>query len=715
MIWPIKTFKLSVVFIASCFIYLFSLTSCEQINAEWHMYSADHAGSKYSAADQINKSNVKNLELAWAYETGDMRKKSTIECNPIIIEGVMYATSPSLKVMALNAATGEELWRFDPFEGKRGSGVNRGVSYWSEGEDKRIYFVAGSYIYALSAKTGLVIESFGNEGTVDLHEGLGRNTRSTWVTAATPGIIYKNLLILGSTLGEGPNAAAPGHIRAYDVISGEMKWIFHTIPQPGEFGYETWPEDAYLKTGGTNAWGGFTLDMERETLFCGTGSPTYDHWGGDRLGNNLFGNCILALDVNTGERKWHYQVVHHDIWDYDIPCPPNLVTVNIDGKEIDALAQPTKMGHLFVLNRETGEPIFPIEEVEVPQSTVPGEKTSPTQPFPPKSLRYAQQTFTTNEVTDLNENATKAVLEQLKDLDQGGVFLPPSMNGAVTLPQFNGGTDWGGASYNPTNNMLYVNCSNEAEWISMVESKPVKEISKNAFGSKLYRAACSSCHGTSSPKNVGAPPLEALREIKKTKDKTYVFDLLQTGRAPMPSFASLSDHERDAIVAFLWDEGQDEILDIDSLELSFSNDIKYVATGHHQFFDPEGFPANKRPWATLNAIDLNKGEIAWQVPLGTYPELEKRGLPPTGTFNMGGPIATAGDVVFIGATMDERFRAFDADSGEVLWEYQMNAGGYATPATYEVDGKQYVVIAAGGGGKPGTRAGDKYYCFTLPD
>lgn len=679
------------------------------------MYSADYAGSKYSVADQINKSNVQNLELAWTYETGDMRKNSTIECNPIIVEGIMYVTSPSLKVMALNAVTGEEIWSFDPYEGKKGSGVNRGVTYWSEGEDKRIYYVAGPYIYALSAKTGFIIENFGENGRVDLYEGLGRDARLTWVTATTPGIVFKNLFILGSTLGEGPNAAAPGHIRAYDVLTGEMKWIFHTIPQPGEFGYETWPEDAYLKTGGTNAWGGFTLDMDRETLYCGTGSPTYDHWGGDRVGQNIFGNCILALDANTGERKWHYQVVHHDVWDYDIPCPPNLVTVNVDGKEIDALAQPTKMGHLFVLNRETGEPIFPIEEVEVPQSTVSGEKTWPTQPFPPKSLRYAQQYFTTNEVTDLNENATSAVLEQLKGMDQGGVFLPPSMNGAVTLPQFNGGTDWGGASYNPSNNMLYVNCSNEAEWISMVEAKPTKKISQYALGTQLYQAACSACHGSSSPKNVGAPPLKALRELKNVHDKEYVFDLFQNGRGAMPSFASLSDHEREAIVAFLWKEGQNEILNADSLQLSFSNDIKFVATGHHEFRDPEGFPANKRPWATLNAIDLNKGEIVWQVPLGTYPELEKRGFSPTGTFNMGGPIATAGDVVFIGATMDERFRAFDANTGKVLWEYQLNAGGYATPATYEVDGKQYVVIAAGGGGKPGTRPGDKYYCFALPD
>lgn len=677
---------------------------------EWQTYNGDYGGSHYSELDQINRTNVKQLKLAWTWHAVD--KGNTIECNPIIISGVMFLTTPSLHVAALKADTGELIWRFDPWEGRRAGGVNRGLAYWSDGKgDLRIFHSAGDYLYALDAKTGKRIPSFGKDGRISHRDGFDTDVFFLSVGNNAPGIVWKDLLILGSATGEGPQPCAPGHIRAFDVRTGERKWIFHTIPHPGEFGYDTWMPDSWKKVGSANVWAGFTLDYERGIVFCGTGSPAYDSWGGNRIGNGLFGNCTLALNADTGERLWHFQAVHHDLWDYDLPTPPVLGRLQRDGKTIDCVVQPTKMGHLFVLDRVTGAPLFPVEEVPVRKSTAPGEVSSPTQPMPPKEFRLAKQGFTERDVTDLNPKAREYALEQLRKIFPAPMFSPPGFQDEAVMPQFNGGCEWGGAAFDPGSNTVIVNVSNEVEWSSLTPAKPTENTTLNELGRHLYRGVCSFCHGLSSPVNPASP---SLVDVKKRLTKDQILELMKTGRGQMPSFATFSELEKRAVIAFLFDEGRDEKIKTADLTLSFADEIPVVMTGHHDWRDPEGFPLNKRPWGTLNAVDLNEGKVKWQVPLGTYPKLEARGEPPTGTFNIGGPIVTKGGIVFIGAAMDERFHAYDKDTGQLLWEYQLSAGGYATPATYEIDGRQYIVIAAGGGGKPETKPGDAYYCFSLP-
>ena len=686
--------------------------------SSWSVYLGDPTSSHYSTLDEINRANVTQLEMAWIHHTGDTLEggRTQIQCNPIIVDSVLYATSPRLKVLALHAATGASIWTFDPFEADtllEGSGVNRGVAYWGGDEEHtaRIFVTAGSKLFAIDAASGAPVTTFGAEGVVDLKEGLDRDVTGFALGARTPGIIYKNLLIQGTIVSEGARAA-PGHIRAFDVRTGALEWIFHTIPHPGEYGYETWPEDAYLRSGGANAWSGLSLDVERGIVFLPTGSAAFDFWGGDRKGANLFANSVLALGAETGERVWHFQTVRHDLWDRDLPAAPNLVTVEHDGVRKDAVAQTTKNGYVYLLDRETGEPLFPIEERAFPPSELRGEEAWPTQPIPTKPPPFARQRFEEADITDITPEAHAFALEQFRAARSDGQFVPPSTQGTMIYPGFDGGAEWGGAGYDPTTGMLYVN-SNEMPWIlTMVELNP----DGLSSGSGLYARYCAGCHGSRLEGDTSQDS-PALTDLAERLSGEEIARQISSGTGFMPSFGFLTEREVSSLVSFLL--GQEDTGDPpaqrDSSAMSqFFAGSPYGHTGYNRFFDPDGYPAVKPPWGTLNAINLNSGEIEWTRPLGEFPELTARGIPPTGTENYGGPVVTAGGLLFIAASKDERFRAFDKDTGDVLWETQLPAGGYATPATYAVGGKQFVVIAAGGG-KMGTKSGDVYIAFALPD
>ena len=707
-------------FIFACLLQLAAaFTTCAGESKDWPTYLGDRERSHFSPLTQINAKNVSRLEVAWTYHSGDARAdgRSQIQCNPLIVGGVLYGTSPETKLLALDAATGKELWRFDPFADGNGNsslgslGVNRGVVYWADGEDRRILFTAGHYLHAVDARTGKLIPSFGDGGRVDLKEGLGRDVSRLYVLATTPGIVFRDLLILGTRVSEGPGPAAPGHIRAYDIRTGRMAWIFHTIPQPGEAGHETWPDDAWKFIGGANCWAGMALDEKRGIVFAPTGSASFDFWGGNRVGQNLFADCLLALDAATGKRLWHFQFTHHDLWDRDPPAPPNLLSIRRNGKQIDAVAQVTKSGHVFVFNRETGEPLFPIEERAVPASDLQGESAWPTQPLPLKPAPFTRQVFSADEITDISPESHKMVLERFVKVRPHAPFMPPSREGTIIFPGFDGGAEWGGAAVDPRG-ILYVN-ANEMPWIlTMVETEPEGGPPLSS-GQRIYGQICAVCHG----QNRSGDPARAFPSLEKTAakfKKPDIIQLLNSGRGMMPSFAFLSAEQKESVAGFLL--GETPVAIARDQSAANGGDVlggePYTHMGYRRWLDTNGFPAIKPPWGTLNAIDLNTGEFVWRTALGELPELTARGLPPTGTENYGGPVVTAGGIVFIAATKDEMIRAFDQKTGKVLWQARLPAAGYATPSTYMVNGRQFIVIACGGG-KSGTKSGDAYVAFAL--
>ncbi len=693
-----------------------SLTQCSrqgpgkapEAYTTWRVTGGGPDNIHYSVLKQINRSNVSRLQVAWEYNTGDAFKESEMECNPIVVHGVLYATTPKLRVIALNAGTGKLIWSFSPPGDQPLRKMrNRGVTYWSEGDDQRIFFVAGHNLYALDAKNGKPIQSFGQSGHIDLRDGLGRPPEDLTVTDTSPGVIYKDMIIMGSALPE-DLPCPPGDIRAFDVRTGRMRWIFHTIPHPGEPGYETWPKDAWKYTGGANNWAGMSVDVKRGLVFVPTGSAAFDFYGADRIGDDLYANCLLALDANTGHLVWYFQAVKHDLWDRDFPSAPALVTVEHNGKKVDAVAQITKSGYVFLFNRESGKPLFPIEDRKVPASDVDGEKTAATQPFPLLPPPFARQEFSPAIVTDRTPAARQAILARMRNLRYGGQFIPPSLQGTVIFPGFDGGGEWGGPAYDPSTGLLYVN-ANVMAWILRLVPRPKTQGLVN--GRQLYLSNCSSCHRSDLR---GSPPeFPSLKNIGKKYNESQLADIINKGGGRMPAFAQLGNAPIHAIAVYLA-TGKETMARAAWNKAEMGPWLKYMSDGYNKFLDPDGYPAVKRPWGTLNAMNLDTGKLAWQIPFGEFPELAKKGIHNTGSENYGGPLVTAGGLIFIAATdRDNKFHAFDKATGKLLWEAELPFAGNATPATYEVDGRQYVVIGAGGG-KWGAPSGGTYVAFALP-
>jgi quinoprotein glucose dehydrogenase len=700
---------------------------------EWPVYGGNYAGNRYSSLDKINKENVSQLEISWTYDarftTEESERAIKIECHPLMIDGVLYGIGTRTQLFALDAATGEELWEFIP-EDKNDN--LRGLNYWEndDGSEKRIFFVAGSYLYAINAKTGEPVKTFGNNGRADFYEGLENDrfdVTNYSVTATSPGTIYKNVLVMGSTVPDN-GEALPGNIRGFDVRTGKLLWNFLTVPRPGDFGYDTWPKDAYKKIGGANNWSGMTLDEKTGTVYLGTGSPSFDFYGGDRAGKNLFANCILALDALSGELKWYYQVIHHDLWDLDLACPPNLLTIEHEGRKVDVLVQTTKEGYVYVLDRDTGKSIFPVEERPVPVVGLPGEHPYPTQKFPlkPEPL-VTRQILTLEDLPDstLFPEAYQKLKKEFLSTNHGEKYIPHSEKGFWFIGT-GGGANWGGNAVDPQG-ILYQNVNEVPSNIVLTKLSDQLEESTSK-GNSLYVRNCALCHGADRKGNGDDMP--SLLNIGAKMSQEEFKKTITNGSGRMPSFRHLPEEDRDAITQYIYNL-KEKNLDDDNIHSTvnssqgateqaqdFPYKAPYTLTVRTKIYDDDGYVGIKPPWGTLNALDLNTGEYLWRVPLGEYEELTKRGIPPTGTPNLGGPIATAGGLVFIGSTQDSKIRAFDKDTGEILWEHKLPGNGKATPITYEKDGKQYVVIATSDSRNKvqgyKTELGGYYVAFALP-
>jgi quinoprotein glucose dehydrogenase len=720
---PVKAIqsKLLVLFILISMVFNSCSDSGENDYSAWTSYGGTKDANRYSSIDQINLDNVANLKEAWIFNTGDKdtANRSEMQCNPIVIEGTLYLTSSKMKLFALDPATGKQKWVFDPNTNSAeeiGFGINRGLMYWEDekGNDKRIFYGAASRLYAVNATDGSPVKEFGMNGSIELKEGLDiPESQDGSLILKTPGVIFNDLVIIGMSLSEDADAL-PGHVRAFDVKTGKRKWIFHTIPQPGEFGYDSWEDrDAWKNIGGANNWTGMSLDEERGVVYVPTGTASPDFYGGTRKGSNLFANSIIALDASTGKYIWHYQVVHHDLWDRDLPAAPNLITINHKGKKIDALAQITKQGYIYLLDRTNGKPVFPIPEVPVPQDALPGEKPWPTQPIPTLPESFSRQKFGPEDVSDLSPETHKELMERYGLIKNSTQFSPPSKEGNWIFPDFGGGGEWGGAAVDMETKILYVN-SNEVPSTQVMLDAPQTERTGITPGRAVYNRYCISCHGAEL-KGSGTEYPSLLNVNKKYKVE-QIRQIIQQGRNRMPAFKHIPQSERENLVEYL---SRTEVITkkIDSASPTMvyrKSQIPYVMKGYDRFVDKDGYPGIKPPWGTLNAVDLNSGKLLWKVPLGEYAELVKRGLGITGSRNYGGPVVTKGGLVFIAATPDEKIRAFDKNSGKMVWESKLPAAGFASPATYMINGKQFLVIACGGG-KLGVKSGDSYVAFALPD
>lgn len=768
--------------------------------ADWPVYGGQPANDHYSPLTQINRSNVAKLKIAWSFDSGE---KGGLQTSPLVVGRTLYGYTPTQKVIALDAATGKLLWTFD--SGIKSTQPTRGLTWWADGSGNRLFAGVMNYLYALDPATGKPIPSFGEGGRIDLRKDLRGDYREHSIALTSPGIVYKDLIIVGGRTPE-TLPAPPGDVRAYDVRTGVLRWSFHTIPHPGEAGYNTWPNDAWLRSGSANNWAGMSLDEKRGIVYVPTGSAVDDFYGADRLGNDLFANCLLAIDAATGKLLWHFQGVHHDIWDRDFPSPPSLLTVVHEGRRIEAVAQTSKQGYIYLFDRLSGQPLFPVIEQSAPASNVPGEKASPTQPKPLRPAPFARQILTEDMLSTRSPEAHRFALEQFRTFRSEGQFVPLSVDKqTIVFPGFDGGAEWGGSAVDIATGVLYVN-ANEMAWTGgLTENKDVgspgelaynrlcsgchgihREGSPPAFpslrgiqqrlpdrdiasairqgkgrmpafpmlddpsvqsviaflkqssggnptnavsdkkemssvplssaggdpvGAKSYAAHCAICHGD---QREGIPPsFPALIGIESRMPKDQILDKIHQGKGRMPGFPQLQGKELQALLRYL---GVTEDNSSQSINLlAEGNQLRYRFTGYKRFLDAEGYPAIAPPWGTLNAIDLNSGKYLWKIPLGEYPSLAAAGMTDTGSENYGGPVVTAGGLVFIAATVyDRKMRAFDSHTGKLLWQTLLPFSATATPATYMVDGKQYVVIAAGGGKDPKPPSGGEYIAFALP-
>jgi quinoprotein glucose dehydrogenase len=676
---------------------------------DWPVYGGNSENQHYSPLHSINVNNVKRLREAWRYDT---KQDGGLETSPLIIDGKLYGITPAQQVFALDAATGNEIWKYGP--PIDGGQPNRGLSYWSDGaSDQRILVGIKYFLYALNAKTGQPIESFGEGGRIDLRKGLRGEFERQALVCTSPGAVFKDLIIVGMREPE-TLPAPPGDIRAFDIRSGKLRWTFHTIPHPGEYGYDTWPPNAWRSSGAANNWAGMAVDTRRGVVYVPTGSAAADFYGADRVGNDLFADSLIALNAETGERIWHFQVVKHDIWDRDLPSPPTLVTLQMQGQTIDAVAQTTKSGYVFLFRRDDGKPLFPIQYKTVPQSDVPGEVASRDQPFPLKPLPFARQQLTADMLTRRNPAAYAAALEAFRQMRTEGQFVPFSVGRpTVVFPGFDGGAEWGGSAVDPRSGVLYVNANDVAWTGSLVKSSGDGQ----SLGRSTYATNCSVCHGDTL---AGSPPqFPSLLDLSKHRRRDEVENIIENGKGRMPAFSSLSFDNLSAVIDFVWNGGND--LQISTREKNEPASAQPVSAayrfgGYKKFLDPDGYPAVVPPWGTLSAINLASGEYLWKIPLGEYPELAAKGMNNTGSENYGGPVVTAGGLVFIAATnFDKKLRALNASTGELLWESVLPFPGNATPAIYESGGHEYVVIAAGGGRVAGQPSGGVYIAFAVPD
>jgi glucose dehydrogenase len=670
---------------------------------DWPAYGGDPAKTRHSPLKQINRGNVARLALAWSYDTGE---KGDTQTQPIVAGRVLYGYTPTHRAFALDAASGKLLWTFD--SKIAGTGANRGLMYWAgHGDDDsgaRVFAAVDNFIYALDAASGSVIEGFGEAGRIDLRADLGRDPAKQSVRLTTPGVIFRDLMIVGGRVGESL-PASPGYVRAYDVRTGALRWTFRTIPSPGEPGYDTWPKDAWQYIGGANSWPGMTLDEKRGALYVPTGSAASDFYGANRTGDNLYANCLLALDAATGTLRWHFQFVKHDVLDRDLPTAPTLATLRVKGRRVDALVQTTKQGYVFVLDRDTGKPVFPLEEKPAPPTDVPGETSAPTYLQPKFPAPYARQRLTADELTARTPEANAWARAEFAKMRSDGPFKPLTVGIDTTIyPGFDGGAEWGGPAFDPDTGILYVN-ANEMSWLGSLAENDVGRSS----GKSIYLRECAGCHGDTLK---GSPPqFPALEGIGARMTQSDFTERVRKGGGRMPAFAGLQGEALRAIAKYVFD-GAD--IPAGEPDLSPANQ-RYRFTGYRRWLDPDGYPAVGMPWGTLNAIELATGRYLWRIPFGEFPELAARGMTDTGSENYGGPLVTSGGLLFIGATIHDRsFRAFDKRTGKLLWRAALPFSADATPITYQVDGRQYVAIFASGGKERGGSGGGVYLSYALP-